>query len=442
MKNLKCANAPYCQSERVANYEFFFDRSRTHGYASTRGAAGSGLSVASNAQLITVDLTSIRPGGGGGVERVAVGIVSALGRIGLPLHCLVSLQSLPDWKRELPESIHSSISETKVSMRSDSVWQKYLRRIMPQPLRESAFVGMVRQRRSKAVASAGKSSVVWFPFHRVYASAMNSVVTVHDLRVFEKNLASPMDQKIIRANVANAKALICSWPHPYGQLREMFPEASEKIFLIPLPVLNPGEKFVRKISPRSQVTLFYPAFVTPHKNHEVLIRALAILPEAKLVCTGAETEQHVKFLQSLARQLGVDNRIEWHGYVSKERLEEAYRNAHILVMPTRWEAASGPVFEAVARQLPFVASDIAPLRTQVDTLRLEGAFFDPDDPLDLARSLTNCIENYDSRVAALDTAAEAIRKRDWDATGGDYARVFAWVAGTATKPTDLGGNTA
>jgi glycosyltransferase involved in cell wall biosynthesis len=261
-------------------------------------------------------------------------------------------------------------------------------------------------------------------------------VTVHDLRVFEAEFASPMDQQIISSNVSSAAALVCSWAHPYEHLVQLFPEAASKIFLIPLPVLNQGSPTNRP-APTSEVRLLYPAHVTPHKNHEVILRGMVERPNLTLTCTGSEVPSHAVYLRRLAQELGVASRVTWRGFISAAELEAEYAKAHILTMPTRWEAASGPLFEAIVRELPFVASNISPLRAQLRSLNLDAPSFDWDDASQFVAAVDSVVDDYEGFRKSLVEPAKLVRGRTWRDTADEYSEVFSWAAGTGSAPDHL-----
>lgn len=383
---------------------------------------------------LVIDLTSVSPTAGG-VARVAIGVTEGLEEIEAGVRCLVAPGMRQEWVEALPDA---RIDEVAVRMSAGSGWQTRLRSLLPKSLKTSRLVGAVRRIRSGAVRAAAGEAVVWYPFHRSAATAASSVVTVHDLRVFEADFASEMDQKIITENVRHAKALVCSWPHPYESLIARFPEARGKVFQIPLPVLNSGEASSDRTAPTGTITLLYPAFVTEHKDHATLIRALALMPEARLICTGIETD-YANRMRALADSLGVASRVDWRGFVSESELEDAYREADMLVMPSLWEAASGPVLEAVVRRVPFVASDIPPLEAQVRKLGLATAdwTFRARDEVALADAVRATVASYGSRVEALAGPAAIVGQQTWRTTASDYHRVFAWVEGSASLPSDL-----
>jgi glycosyltransferase involved in cell wall biosynthesis len=161
------------------------------------------------------------------------------------------------------------------------------------------------------------------------------------------------------------------------------------------------------------------------------------MPDTVAVFTGAEDGQYGNQLRRLASDLNVSDRIEWRGFIDAEELEEEYARADLLVMPTRWEAASGPVFEAIARHLPFVASDIAPIRSQLATIPLEAELFDCDSSQGLVDAIEAVLHNYEASVNRLAKVAGPIIDRTWIQLAAEYKRVFDFAAGQSARPLDL-----
>ncbi|MFB8368094.1 glycosyltransferase [Pseudarthrobacter sp. NPDC055928] len=382
---------------------------------------------------LDVDLTGIAPASGGGVESVAVGVVQGLFELGLRPRCLVSVGTAGSWAKQFPGSVPDFMEVASI-FRAESVWQTALRRVLPTRWKTSNMVGLVRRLRARSTERLLRSGATWFPFHRAIARAQTAVVTVHDLRVFEAGLASEMDQSIIRENVSRAKAVICSWAHPYEHLIRLFPDAEEKVFRIALPVLNCGPAVKAHELSSGPIMLFLPASVTPHKNHELVLRAMAEREQLHLTCTGLEVEPFASELKQVAADLGVADRVTWLGYVDTAALEGEYQKADILVMPSRWEAASGPIFEAIVRELPFVASSIPPIKSQLVDLNLNAPTFDCDSVPEILVALDEVIGNYAQYRNELRGPARFLRSRTWKDTAEEYLQVFDWASGHARKP--------
>lgn len=385
--------------------------------------------------ILTLDFTSVGPDAGG-VGVVARGIALGLKQLDVEFECAVSSLQLEVWQERVPDLV-DTLRPVNVALAPTSRWQAKLRKIVPRAQWAQRIVGRVRALRAKSTRKALGRGTVWLPFHRVPLASGRGIVTVHDLRVFESELESRMDQRIIEENVRTAEAVVCSWAHPYRSVLERFPEAKNKTFLIPLPVLNPGAVTARSAPSGRPLRMLFPGFVTPHKNHEVVVRALPLLGDSIAVFTGSEDGTYGEDLRSLATELGVDDRIEWHGFVSTEALENEYTRADLLVMPTRWEAASGPVYEAIARELPFVASRIPPIVSQLQALGLDAELFEWDSPEELAEAIGRTVSEYDVHIERIRDIAGPLRDRTWSDTASEYLRVFEWVGGSAPRPDDL-----
>lgn len=383
-----------------------------------------------------MDFTSVRPTAGG-VGSFAVGVAGGMSELGLSHRCLVDPGRVAEWQTALAGSPRSTISGAPVSLPADSRAYRLLRAAVPRSFATGRVATRMRRRRGRSNLRAIGERTVWLPFHRVPLTSGNGVVTVHDLRVFEPGMQSRVDQEIVASNVRRAKAVVCSWPHPYAHVLELFPEAAGKTFLSPLPVLLPGSPPRQPRALSGPLRLLCPASVTQHKNQEVLVRAMALLPSATLVCTGAETAGYAAHVRAIADALGVSDRIRWRGFVSSSELEREYEQAHVMVMPTRWEAASGPIMEAVARELPFVASEIPPIRAQLDQIGIDMPTFAWDAADGLATAIAVVAGDYPRYVRATRLPGERVRARTWSQCAADYADIFAWVAGRGHRPDEL-----
>ncbi|MGA2893150.1 MAG: glycosyltransferase family 4 protein [Xanthobacteraceae bacterium] len=130
--------------------------------------------------------------------------------------------------------------------------------------------------------------------------------------------------------------------------------------------------------PSSQPILLNVGRLAPQKNQDVLIRALACLPQAHLVLAGAGPRQDA--LHTLAVTLGVDDRLHLLGALPAEDVADLYAAADLFVFPSTWETFGLAAVEAAMVGLPMVVADLAVLR---EVLRADGtepvAFAAPHD---------------------------------------------------------------
>ena len=104
--------------------------------------------------------------------------------------------------------------------------------------------------------------------------------------------------------------------------------------------------------------------MTPHKNIELLLNALALpqLAGWSLSVMGSiddPNNKYAMYLQETMRALGLKSRVHFLGYLhSQEQLRAALHNHDILVVPSRMETWSHTVVEGLGIGMPVIASDI------------------------------------------------------------------------------------
>jgi glycosyltransferase involved in cell wall biosynthesis len=100
----------------------------------------------------------------------------------------------------------------------------------------------------------------------------------------------------------------------------------------------------------------------PHKNQEVLVRAMPQLDEDVVLVLAGHPEPYDAELRELAGSLGVSGRIRFADYVPAADLEALWRMAGCGAFPTLAEGFGIPVVEAMARGVGVAVSDIPVLR--------------------------------------------------------------------------------
>jgi glycosyltransferase involved in cell wall biosynthesis len=97
----------------------------------------------------------------------------------------------------------------------------------------------------------------------------------------------------------------------------------------------------------------------PHKNHEVLVRAMAAVPDdIGLVIVGNPDPAFRSPLRGLITDLGLESRVTLVPGVADEQLPAMYRAASAFAFPSLAEGYGLPVLEAMAAGVPVVMSDI------------------------------------------------------------------------------------
>ncbi|WP_237216632.1 glycosyltransferase family 4 protein [Falsiroseomonas oryziterrae] len=114
--------------------------------------------------------------------------------------------------------------------------------------------------------------------------------------------------------------------------------------------------------------------LVPRKGHDVLVRALATLPDLDwrlTVVGGARDVAHAHGLQALAEELGVAQRVDFAGEVDGAVLEAMWQGADVFALASHWEGYGMAVAEALARGLPVAVTaggalaELAPVEASV-----------------------------------------------------------------------------
>jgi glycosyltransferase involved in cell wall biosynthesis len=144
--------------------------------------------------------------------------------------------------------------------------------------------------------------------------------------------------------------------------------------------------------PRTENRIIFVGRVTGEKHIDVLLRAVALLPESldvKVEIVGGGDQK--RNLENMAVELGVADRVTFTGYVTDEELREAYHRASVLAMPSIAELQSIVTMEAMASALPVVAANAMALPHLVRDGE-NGYLFEPGRPEDLAAKLRKVLE--------------------------------------------------
>jgi glycosyltransferase involved in cell wall biosynthesis len=112
--------------------------------------------------------------------------------------------------------------------------------------------------------------------------------------------------------------------------------------------------------------------VEKRKDLETAVRAVARLPDGRLISAGAHTG-YAEVARKLAAQLGIAHRVELRGYVAEDALRSLYARAAAFIFPSRYEGFGLPPLQALAARVPVVAADIPVLREVLG----DCAFFAP-----------------------------------------------------------------
>lgn len=162
---------------------------------------------------------------------------------------------------------------------------------------------------------------------------------------------------------------------------------------------------------RADDLLLYVGRLAYYKGIDVLLRALAAVPEARLVVAGAGPEASI--LRCLAADLGLAGRVTWRGAVPDADLVDLYHTATALVLPSTGLSESFGIvqLEAQACGTPVISSALPGVRV-VNPAGVTGLQARPGDPAALAQAIRHLLADADLR-ARLGAQAHAHVRRHY-----------------------------
>jgi glycosyltransferase involved in cell wall biosynthesis len=174
------------------------------------------------------------------------------------------------------------------------------------------------------------------------------------------------------------------------------------------------------------------AAVTPAKGHDVLLSALATIPDlpwrCDLVGSLERDPAFVDLLRAQARDCGIGDRVHFAGSRTGADLDAAYAAADALVLASSAETYGMVVTEALARGLPVVTTTAGGLPEALgrgaDGIR-PGLLVPPGDPVAFAAALRRWLDDVGVR-RRLRLAASERRTTllGWSTTTERLARVL------------------
>ncbi len=205
-------------------------------------------------------------------------------------------------------------------------------------------------------------------------------------------------------------------------LIEHYALADDKVQVVPLaPVVGayvePDATALDAL--RAKLTLpeaffFYPAQTWPHKNHLALVEAMARLSRDHGLRThfvfSGHRDGHGDVIVARARELGVAEQITFAGFVSPTELVGLYRLCRAVVVPSLFEAASGPLWEAFKLGVPAACSNVTSLPAQAGDAAL---VFDPRDVGAITEAMRRLWSDAELRATLVARGRERVGLFTW-----------------------------
>lgn len=135
------------------------------------------------------------------------------------------------------------------------------------------------------------------------------------------------------------------------------------------------------------------------------------IPSARLVIAGTDHPKTPGYLKSIREKLASRSDVIFTGYVAEEDIPQLFQSSSVAVLPyTSSAGSSGIAHLACTYGVPIVASDIPDFRRLADEEGLAIDFFPPGKTNELARHLTDLLQNRERQIEmAMQNVSAALR---------------------------------
>ena len=137
--------------------------------------------------------------------------------------------------------------------------------------------------------------------------------------------------------------------------------------------------------------------LTRQKGIDVLFRAMTRLRDLDFTLDIAGDGPDRQLLESMARELGLAERVRFLGWVPRERIPQTFANASAFVLASRIEGMPNVVLEAMAYARPVICTRVFGAAELVEN-GLTGMLVDIEDEAQLADALRALITDAQARA--------------------------------------------
>jgi glycosyltransferase involved in cell wall biosynthesis len=179
-------------------------------------------------------------------------------------------------------------------------------------------------------------------------------------------------------------------------------------------------------TPSEDAFLLVPGTVEPRKNLETLVRALALAPRARLVVAGPPTP-YAQECAHLAFRLGVADRLDLRGYVTRAELLRLYATCTAVLVPSLYEGFGYAAAQALCAGVPLLSSDRASLPEVVGG---QAPLVDACDHAAWGAQITALLEDpLQAQRRAAQARDRAIARFGWRASAEAMLDAYAFALG-------------
>jgi glycosyltransferase involved in cell wall biosynthesis len=262
--------------------------------------------------------------------------------------------------------------------------------------------------------------LIHFPFQNGFKTHLPNLYQPHDLQHLHLPMFFSRDVVEIRKQyyalmLNQANVVIVGNESTKKDFLSFYPSLNGKILNIPLSVQplsrdNYGLD-VRELFGMKRF-IFYPANGWPHKNHKRLLEAFSkvvkIYDDLTLVLTGSNLKDN-KEINLIVNKLGLIKSVKILGYVDVNTLTALYIQSTGVIVPTLFESASYPIWEAMCLGTPVASSNVTSLPSQTKN---QSYLFNPLSVDQITSAINYLVNDSPLRTSRISLGQQRVKEFD------------------------------
>lgn len=362
-----------------------------------------------------------------GAARFAERLAAGLTRRGEDVHV-----AAPSVTHSATGAFHEEIEGEKITVHRLAAWRmhmhEWLRFVLPWTARAKA----------RRLLDQVQPDVVHIQSHIVIGRALAYEAGLRDIRVIATNHVMPENIVDLWKMPTIVRKLVVRWgwldadkvlrtaaaiTTPTKRAAKFLESNTPRRGVLPVSCGIDAKNYSATLTPKTGQRMVFVGRMTQEKHVDVLLRALSRLSDDVVLDLVGQGDQRTK-LEQLARDLGVFDRVVFHGKTSDETLRETLTNATVFVIASIAELQSIATMEAMASGLPIIAADAMALPHLVDEGK-NGYLFTPGDDAELAEKIQSVLDlSHEDYVVMQQASLEAIKVHDIERTLDTFEALY------------------
>jgi glycosyltransferase involved in cell wall biosynthesis len=415
--------------------------------------------------IVAIEARLADPATTGGVAQVIMGLASGLSDLddGDEEFTFIGYESARQWlggRIGGPCRLHVVPDATAATPDRPRTWQRRMKskiarsRLGP-PVRD--MMRLIRGETgiplgvpwSDGVAEGLGAQLIHFPIQAAYLTRLPSIYHPYDLQhIHWPEFFSDQDRQLrdllyaLYSSRATFVPVESSWTK--DDIARHFKLPPGKVVVVAIPPATTTYSLPAQLLRNTMARqvgfsefIYYPAQTWPHKNHIRLIEALAVLKNdcdlvVPLVCSGHQNS-FFKEIEAKIVSLGLSDQVRFVGYLAESEIRTLYGLCKLVVVPTKFDPASLPIWEAFEAGKPVACSKLLPLALQTAGA---ASMFDPDNPHEIAGVIKKVWTDPGLRDRLVRQGKQRIAQFSWPQAARHFRALYRTALGCALTAED------